>query len=242
MDLAVLEHKNVVRCKGYCIEEKAILVYEDMPNRRLDIFINYFHLLPRNTRVELSLYWSSCFQVIKGIAKGVSYIHEKFMPWGDPFSGGLKPSDILMDSDWNPKIITIGISRVIEKSAEARAVQELVPMGYRAHEYVVSGEASVDSDVYSCGLIVLEIITGSSFSQEGQRTDFKSLIDHAWVWYKTLKEKELEDPILSCYLRRIRSCIKLATYCIKENPEDHPTMEVVLDFVNDRIVQEPAPT
>jgi len=120
------------------------------------------------------------FQIISGIAEGVSFGHSN-MPSRRPFHGYLLPCNVLLDSARNPgefttvpKIINIGISDVLEKSAKAVTQGVSGPIGYSAPECVSYGLPSKESDVYTFGMIALEIITGMDFSQEGQSVDGKS--------------------------------------------------------------------
>ncbi|KAF3320922.1 putative receptor-like protein kinase [Carex littledalei] len=152
--LARLKHKNLVKLMGFCIQwEQIILCFEFMPNSSLD------QLLYGTRMLEVQLNWEQRFRLIQGISSGLLYLHEDT---GDKIiHRDVKPANILLNKNMVPKISDFGISRLFVEDRTFFTTSNIAgTSGYMAPELLQPGMLSTKADVYSFGMVVLEIISG----------------------------------------------------------------------------------
>ncbi|KAJ9560179.1 hypothetical protein OSB04_005339 [Centaurea solstitialis] len=228
--LGKLNHMNLIDIWGYCAEGKhRILVYEYMENGSL----------ADNLRLN-KLDWDKRFEVALGTAKGLAYLHEECLEW--VLHCDVKPHNILLDQDYFPKVADFGLSKFLDR--DGRGNMEFTKArgtrGYMAPEwFFVSRPITSKVDVYSYGVVMLEMITGRSPKGGDQSGGgYEGMATIKWVREKVDGGKsnwieEIVDSKVNGEYDRVRmgNLIKVALQCAEENKDARPTMSQVVDML-----------
>ncbi|PIN14991.1 Serine/threonine protein kinase [Handroanthus impetiginosus] len=222
-------HINIVTLLGFCYEgSKRVLVYDFMPNGSLDKFI-------QNTAE-----WQKLFEIAVGIARGLEYLHKGCNTRILHFD--IKPHNILLDEDFIPKISDFGLAKLCpNRSSTVSMLAARGTIGYIAPEVFCRnfGQVSYKSDVYSYGMMILEIVGGRKNIDPGE-------VDHSSEMYfpqHIYKQLEMDDKngVLegimiedeSQYLKR--KMIIVGLWCIQTDPKDRPSMSRVVEMLEGKL-------
>ncbi|XP_058188701.1 G-type lectin S-receptor-like serine/threonine-protein kinase SD1-1 [Rhododendron vialii] len=207
-----------------------MLVYEYMPNGSLDSII--FDI----TQSKL-LTWSRRLDIIIGIARGILYLHQDSRL--KVIHRDLKASNVLLDNEMNPKISDFGLARAFGGDQSSEKTKRVIgTYGYMAPEYTIDGLFSTKSDIFSFGVIVLEIMSGKMNRKFCHADHDLNLLGHAWGLWMDGKASKLIDPVMegSFPMSKVLRCIQIGLLCVQKCPEDRPTMSsVVLMLVSDTL-------
>ncbi|XP_062087458.1 cysteine-rich receptor-like protein kinase 44 [Humulus lupulus] len=235
MLVAKLQHRNLVRILGFSLEgSERLLVYEFVQNGSLDHFI----FDPRK-RVDLD--WDRRYKIIGGVARGILYLHEDSRL--RIIHRDIKASNILLDDEMNPKISDFGCARLFVDQAQDNTNRIVGTYGYMAPEYAMRGQFSIKSDVFSFGVLLLEMISGQNINNFHQGGLIDDLLSCTWTHWREGIASEMVDPLMrvgsGCEIMR---CIHIGLLCVQENLVDRPTMNTIVLMLNSNSTSLPLPS
>ncbi|CAL5368213.1 unnamed protein product [Camellia sinensis] len=218
-----IQHKNLVKLLGCSIEgPESLLVYEYVPNKSLDQF------LFDKDKVQ-SLNWKQRLDIIVGSAEGLSYLHggtETRIIHRD-----IKSSNVLLDENLAPKIADFGLARCFAADKSHLSTGIAGTLGYMAPEYLVRGQLTEKADVYSFGVLILEIVCGRK--NNAFIEDSCSLTQTVWKFYKTNRLAEAVDPRLKNVFpaEDASRVLQVGLLCTQASVSLRPSMDEVVHML-----------
>ncbi|KAM0952324.1 putative protein kinase RLK-Pelle-DLSV family [Dioscorea sansibarensis] len=188
-------------------------------------FNKFVTIVPNYPTKRKQLNWGKRYKIIEGIARGLLYLHRDSRL--KIIHRDLKASNILLDADMNPKISDFGLAKLFQNDElQANTRRIAGTYGYMAPEYAMQGQYSANSDVFSYGVLLLEIVTGrmnNSFRGSGRSPN---LISYVWQHWREGRALQLKDQCLGDEFQAadVLRCIQLALLCVQEDPEQRPCM------------------
>eukprot|EP00253_Pinus_taeda_P011683 PITA_11683 len=230
-----VEYKNLVKLLGCSVGgSERLLVYEYLPNRSLD------EILFDTTRRHL-LDWKKRFEIIVGIARGLTYLHEE--PDIKIIHRNIKASNILLDEDYRAKITDFGLAKLFAEDLSRLTTTFIGTVGYMAPEYALRGQLTEKADVFSFGVLLLEIISGRK--SQSLAPDAEFLIEETWKLYKADRGLEAMDATLegSYSVEEAIKVIKIGLLCTQAAAALRPSMSRVVWMLTNEVEHDiPSPT
>uniref|UniRef100_A0A2N9EJI5 Protein kinase domain-containing protein n=1 Tax=Fagus sylvatica TaxID=28930 RepID=A0A2N9EJI5_FAGSY len=226
-----VKHPNLVELLGCCVQESnRILVYEYVENNSLDRA-----LLGSQSR-NIKLDWGKRSAICVGTATGLAFLHEELVP--HIVHRDIKASNILIDKDFNPKIGDFGLAKLFPDNITHISTRIAGTTGYLAPEYALGGQLTMKADVYSFGVLILEIVSGRSSAKENWGGTEKFLLEWAWELYQENRLMELVDPELKVEgfpEEEILRYMKVAFFCSQAMASRRPLMSQVVEMLSRNI-------
>lgn len=227
--LATANHTNLVALKGFCVEQNHLLVYEFVENGDLD---HWLFVKPEKENKVLP--WRGRVVIALGMAKGLAYLHEDLQNHQKVCHSDIKPANILLDPEFNPKVADFGMSTLYERGAELIVTGGT--LGYVAPELLTGAPATTRTDVYSYGMVVLEMVTGRRICDPGIRKNLP-----LWVAMNLVENNEsVVDPLLGDLVEEdeemAERLLRIALLCTSISIENRPDMSAVVKMIEGSLV------
>ncbi|CAA0820168.1 Proline-rich receptor-like protein kinase PERK9 [Striga hermonthica] len=221
-----VHHRHLVSLVGYCIsEEKRLLVYEYVPNNTL-----YFHLHGHHDKPVMD--WPTRVKIAVGAARGIAYLHEDCHP--RIIHRDIKSSNILLDSNFEARVSDFGLAKLAMDANTHVTTRVMGTFGYMAPEYASSGKLTDKSDVYSYGVVLLELITGRKPVDTSQPLGEESLVEWARPLlsqaldtqeFNEIADSKLEGKYVDNEMFRL---VEAAAACVRHSSAKRPKMGQVV--------------
>ncbi|KAK3405518.1 hypothetical protein EUGRSUZ_K01737 [Eucalyptus grandis] len=228
--ISALQHPHLLKLYGCCIEgNQLLLVYEYMENN------NLARALFGPKEFQLKLDWWTRHKICVGIARGLAYLHEESRL--KIVHRDIKATNVLLDKDLNPKISDFGLAKLDEEDKTHISTKIAGTYGYMAPEYAMHGYLTDKADIYSFGIVALEVVSGQSNTSSQKTKECFILLD----WAHFLKERgnliELVDPRLGSHFDKEEALalIKVALMCTNATPALRPQMSSVVSMLEGKV-------
>ncbi|KAG5532890.1 hypothetical protein RHGRI_027240 [Rhododendron griersonianum] len=222
---SAVQHRNLVKLYGCCIEgNKRLIVYEYLENKSLDkaLFAG---------KTSLFLNWPIRFDICLGVARGLAYLHVESRL--RIVHRDVKASNILLDSDLNPKVSDFGLAKLFDDKKTHISTRVAGTFGYLAPEYAMLGQLTEKADVFGFGVVALEIVSGRPNTDSSLEEEKIYLLQWAWHVHENYREVELVDArLLEFDEEEVKRVIRVALLCTQTYPQQRPSMPRVVAMLS----------
>ncbi|KAL9230017.1 hypothetical protein vseg_005418 [Gypsophila vaccaria] len=227
--IACLRHKNLVHLQGWCVEkDELLLVYDYMPNGSLD---NVLYPISQAEKNPLS--WPQRYNIAVGLASVLTYLHQECEQ--QVIHRDIKTSNVMLDGNYSPKLGDFGLARLMDHDKSPVSTLTAGTMGYLAPEYLQYGKATEKTDVFSYGVVVLEVACGRRPIERGPEDQMMvNLVDFVWEFHSQGKLLDAAD----CKLKgefdedEMKKLLLVGLSCVNPDCAERPNMRRVLQILN----------
>ncbi|RCV38807.1 hypothetical protein SETIT_8G171900v2 [Setaria italica] len=237
-NLARLQHPNIVRLVGYCydvqkniVEYEGRLVFAERIYRALCFEYMHHGSLDKYVSDEYpGLDWNTRYTLIKGICKGLEYLHEELKP--PMYHLDLKPANILLGKNMLPKIADFGLSRFFGEEQTHITKSSIGTRGYLPPEYIERNIVSRKFDIFSLGVIIIKIMTGPTGYRESAEMSPQEFIDFAHKNWRT-RLQATPMHLFESYSKQVKRCMEIALSCVEVNRHKRPSIREIVKQLNE---------
>ncbi|KAG4149574.1 hypothetical protein ERO13_D05G342600v2 [Gossypium hirsutum] len=238
--IAEIEHENLVELCGCCVEgNHRILVYGYLENNSLA------QTLLGGGHSSMQFSWDARRNICIGVAKGLAFLHEEVQP--HIIHRDIKASNILLDKNLNPKISDFGLAKLFPDNMTHISTRVAGTTGYLAPEYAIRGQLTRKADIYSFGVLLLEIVSGRCNTNRRLPLSEQYLLERAWNKYESRELVELVDTAMGGEYdeEEAQKFLKIGLLCTQDIPKLRPSMSQVVkmlmgeEAVNDENISRP---
>lgn len=221
-----IEHENLVKLYGCCVEDDhRILVYNYLENNSLA------HALLGEGSSGIQYSWKTRTKISIGIAKGLAYLHEQVRP--HIIHRDIKASNILLDKDLTPKISDFGLAKLIPPDKSHLSTRVAGTLGYLAPEYAIRGHLTRKADIYSFGVLLIEIVCGRCNTNTRLPIEEQFLLERVWRLYESQELVLLVDTTMDGAFDAEQACkfLQIGLLCTQDAPKLRPSMSRVVKML-----------
>ncbi|KAI3786632.1 hypothetical protein L1987_40455 [Smallanthus sonchifolius] len=226
--ISYIQHENLVKLHGYCVEgDHRILVYGYLKNGSLD------QTLLGDGHCSINFTWEVRRKICIGVAKGLAYLHEEVQP--HIIHRDIKASNILLDDNFTPKISDFGLAKLFPAHLTHVSTRIAGTQGYLAPEYAIRGQLTRKADIYSFGILLLEIVSGRPNQNRRLPVEEQYLLERVWQLYREGELTRLVDTSVEEDVDVDEACryLKIGLLCTQSLPKSRPSMSNVMKMLND---------
>ncbi|CAN6684350.1 unnamed protein product [Malus baccata var. baccata] len=223
--ISKIKHENLVELFGCCVEgNQRILVYNYLENNSLEQ-----NLIGGSSTLQFS--WRTRREICNGIACGLAFLHEEVRP--HIIHRDIKASNILLDKDLMPKISDFGLAKLIPPNMTHVSTRVAGTIGYLAPEYAIRGQLTRKADIYSFGVLLMEIVSGRCNTNTRLPIDEQYLLERTWKLYERRELVGLVDTSLDGDFDAEEACrfLKIGLLCTQDSPKLRPSMSTVVKML-----------
>ncbi|KAG6407354.1 hypothetical protein SASPL_130343 [Salvia splendens] len=233
-----IEHGNLVKLYGCCVERnQRILVYNYLENNSLAKTL----LGEGHSSIHFS--WKTRVKICTGVARGLAYLHEEVRP--RIIHRDIKASNILLDKDLTPRISDFGLAKLMPPNMTHVSTRVMGTIGYLAPEYAIRGHLTRRADIYSFGVLLIEIVSGRCNTNSRLPIAEQYILERTWQLYERKELVLLVDTALNGDFDAEQACkfLKIGLLCTQDSPKLRPSMSTVVRMLTgEKIFDEDAIT
>ncbi|PNT63875.1 uncharacterized protein LOC100845829 isoform X1 [Brachypodium distachyon] len=235
--LMKVHHPNIIQLVGYCmhtehqlIEYEGKMVFAEIQNKVLCLeYCSNGSLDQHLSDISYGLDWLTRYRIIKGTCEGLRQLHERSSPI---IHMDLNPSNIFLGECMVPKIGDFALARVLEDEYSIQTIRMIGTRGYMPPEFIDKQVISIKSDIYSLGVVIIEIMTGKKYHAYFELS-IQELIENVHEnWRKRLRAT-FDDTSGEGYCQQVKKCIKLALSCVEPERLKRPSIGEIIDMLNE---------